>query len=316
MYENKEMRAVMVDCLEQKMTEDERYITIDADLARANGTLPLREKFPDRALNVGIAESNMACVAAGLASYGFKPFIFSFCAFATRRIADQVAISIAYAQQDVKIVGTDPGISAELNGGTHMSVEDVGVMRSIPSMVIFEPVDGDQLAKAMPQIFAHEGPVYIRLFRKAAPKTFFAGDDYKFDLFKADVLKEGTDVTLFASGVEVKEAMEAAEILAKEGVSAEVINVHTIKPVDKETIVASVKKTGCAVSCENHSVMGGLGSAIAECLTKECPVPMEMIGIQDRFSEVGRMPYLLDAFKMGSEYIVQVAKNLVKRKYV
>jgi len=314
MYEKKEMRAVMADCMERKMREDERYIVIDADLARANGTRSLQEKFPDRALNVGIAESNMACVAAGLASYGFQPYIFSFCPFVTRRVCDQIAVSIAYAKQNVKIIGTDPGISAELNGGTHMSVEDVGVMRSIPSMVIFEPVDGDQLAQAMPQIFAYEGPVYVRLFRKEAPKTYFADKNYRFDLLRADTLREGCDVTLFASGIEVKEAMDAAEELQKEGISAEVINVHTIKPIDNQAIVRSVKKTGCAVSCENHNVVGGLGSAIAECLAREYPAPMEYIGIQDHFSEVGRLPYLLDAFKMSAKYIVQAAKDVIARK--
>lgn len=314
MYEKKEMRAVMTDMLAQKMTEDERYMTVDADLARANGTLGLREQFPERALNVGIAEANMACVAAGLASYGFKPFIFSFCAFATRRICDQVAISIAYAQQDVKIVGTDPGISAELNGGTHMSGEDIGVMRSIPSMVIFEPVDGDQLAKALPQIFEYEGPIYIRLFRKVPVQTFFANDDYQFDLFKADTLRAGKDVTLFASGIEVKEAMAAAALLEQKGISAEVVNVHTIKPIDAAMVIQSVQKTGCAVTCENHNVMGGLGSAVSECLMQHSPVPMEFIGMKDRFSEVGKMPYLLDEFQMSAQYIVEAAEKAVARK--
>jgi transketolase len=180
--------------------------------------------------------------------------------------------------------------------------------------VIFEPVDADQLAKAMPAIFAYEGPMYIRLFRKVAPATFFAADDYKFDLFKADVLKKGTDVTLFASGIEVKEAMEAADALAKDGISAEVINVHTIKPLDEETVIKSASKTGCVVSCENHNVLGGLGSAIAECLTKNKPVPVEYIGIQDRFGEVGKLPYLIDEMKMSSKYIVEAAKKVVGRK--
>lgn len=314
MYENKEMRAVFADIMEQKMEEDERYLVIDADLARANGTLPLKEKFPKRALNVGIAEANMACVAAGLASYGFRPYIFSFCPFVTRRICDMATLSIAYARQNVKIIGTDPGISAELNGGTHMSVEDVGVMRSIPTMVIFEPVDADQLAKALPQIMEYEGPVYMRLFRKVAPETLFAQDEYEFDLFKADKLREGSDVSLFASGIEVKEAMEAAHELQKEGIFAEVINVHTIKPLDEKTILESVGKTGAAVSCENHNVVGGLGSAIAECIIKENPVPMEFIGIQDHFSEVGKMPYLMDAFRLSASYIVQAAKKVLERK--
>lgn len=316
MYEAVEMRKVLADWLDEKLSVDERAVVIDADLARANGTLALQEKYPDRALDVGVAESNMASVAAGLASYGFKPFIYTFCPFATRRICDQVTISIVYAKQNVKIVGTDPGLSAAFNGGTHMSLEDVGVMRSIPGMVIFEPVDGDQLAKAMPQIYEYEGTVYIRLFRKVAPATYFAGEDYKFDLFKADMLKEGSDVSIFASGIEVKEAMEAAGQLENEGIKAEVINIHTIKPIDSETIAASVKKTGCAVTCENHNIIGGLGSAVAEVLAAKCPVPVEFIGMKDAFSEVGKMDYVLKKYQMDKESIVKAAKKCIARKQI
>lgn len=305
---------MLAGILEREMDADQALMVLDADLARANGTMELQKKFPDRALDVGIAEANMACIAAGLSSYGFKPFIFSFCPFVTRRICDQAAISIAYAKRNVKIVGTDPGISAELNGGTHMSVEDVGVMRSIPDMVIFEPADGDQLAKAMPQIFVCDGPVYIRLFRKVPTKTYFAGEDYRFDLYKADVLKEGKDVTLFATGIELEQAMEAAELLAAEGIGAEVINVHTIKPLDAATVLSSVKKTGCAVSCENHNVIGGLGSALAEVFSKEYPIPMEYIGIQDHFGEVGRLPFLMEKFGMRAEDIAQAAEKAVLKK--
>jgi transketolase len=313
MYENEEMRVILASNLEKLMETNDKLVVIDADLAGANGTLKIRNKFPERALDVGIAESNMASVAAGLASYGFEPFIFTFCPFATRRICDQVMVSIAYAKQNVKIVGTDPGISAELNGGTHMSMEDIGVMRSIPDMVIFEPVDGDQLAKAIPQIVAHKGPMYIRLFRKVPEKTFFA-DNYDFNLFKADLLSEGSDVSIFASGIEVKEAMEAAEILKAKGISAEVINIHTIKPIDTEAIISSVKKTGCAVTCENHNVIGGLGSAVSETLSKEYPVPIEFIGSQDHFCEVGRMPYLSKKFGMDAESIVNASINSINRK--
>ncbi len=315
MYESVEMRKVMADWLENKMAEDDRTIVIDADLARANGTLELQKKFPDRALDVGIAESNMASVAAGLASYGFKPFIYSFCPFVTRRICDQVTISIVYAKQNVKIVGTDPGIAAAFNGGTHMTQEDVGVMRSIPKMVIFEPVDGDQLVKALPQIYDYEGAVYIRLFRKVPKKTFFADEGYKFDLFKADVMQEGTDVTLFASGIEVKEAMEAAVLLKeRDGINAEVINVHTIKPIDKVTVINSVKKTRCAVSCENHNIVGGLGSAISEVLVQNCPVPMEFVGTVDIFSEVGITDYLIKKYNMDAESIREKAKLAISKK--
>ena len=195
-----------------------------------------------------------------------------------------------------------------------MTQEDIGVMRSIPGMVIYEPVDGAQLAQALPQIFSYDGPVYIRLFRKVPAKTYFEREDYQFELFKADVMREGTDVTLFASGIEVKEAIEAAELLTLEGIQAEVINVHTIKPVDRETVVRSVKKTGCAVSCENHNIIGGLGSAIAEVLVQECPVPMEYIGTRDHFSEVGKTDYLVKKYKMDAISIKEAAITCMAKK--
>ncbi|HHU23297.1 MAG TPA: transketolase family protein [Clostridiales bacterium] len=314
MYEKAEMRTVMARLLKEAIQQDENIILLDADLARANGILPLFEEFPQQTLDVGVAESNMACVAAGLASYGYKPFIFTFAAFASRRICDQVMISIAYARQNVKIVGTDPGIAAELNGGTHMALEDVGVMRSIPSMVIFEPVDCYQLAKAMPQILAYEGPIYIRMFRKVPPATWFAAEDYKFDLFKADLLRSGRDVTLYATGIEVTQAMKAAGVLSQKGIEAEVINIHTIKPIDWHTVAQSAAKTGCGVVCENHNVIGGLGSAVAECLANHHPIPLEFIGAQDHFAEVGKMPYLLEKFQMDAESIVKKAELVLKRK--
>jgi transketolase len=285
---------------------------LDADLARANGTLGLRKKFPDRALDLGLQEQNMASVAAGLASYGFIPFLTSFAVFATRRICDQITISIAYAKRSVKIVGSDPGVTAEMNGGTHMAIEDIGVLRSIPGIVIFEPVDGVQLAKAMPQIAYYDGPVYLRLLRKAAPPVF--SEDYHFDLFKADVLRQGRDVTLFASGIMVTAAIEAAQKLAGKGVSAEVINVHTIKPIDAATVLASVRKTGAAVTCENHNIIGGLGSAVAEVVSEGCPVPLRYVGIHDHFGEVSKMDYLLKKFKMTADDIVEQALGCVAMK--
>lgn len=312
MNSNIEMRQVLADELGKIMDKDERIVVIDSDLARANGTLSLRDKFPERAFDVGIAEQNMAAVAAGMASYGFIPFIGSFTPFATRRICDQITISIAYAKRNVKIIGSDPGISAELNGGTHMSMEDIGVLRSIPTMTIFEPVDEIQLKKALPQIIEHEGPVYIRLFRKAAPIVF--SENYEFNLFKADVIKEGKDVTLFATGIMVKEALEAVEILKEDGIEAEVINIHTIKPIDRETIIASAKKTGAVVTCENHNVVGGLKAAVAEVLIEECPVPLKAIGVQDHFGEVAMMDYLKKKYKMTAQDIAAAAKEVVAKK--
>jgi transketolase len=312
MFENMEMRAVFGAELEKLMAADERIVLVDADLSKANGVAHIRKKFPERAFNVGVAEANMASIAAGLAAYGFIPFITTFTPFATRRICDQVTISIAYAKRNVKIVGADPGVAAEMNGGTHMSFEDVGVMRSIPGMVIFEPVDAVQLAKALPKLIEYDGPVYVRLFRKLSPVVF--SDDYQFDLFKADLLREGRDITLFATGFLVKQALEAAAKLAEQGISAEVINVHTIKPVDVETVVASVRKTGAVVTCENHNVLGGLRSAIAEVTAEHCPVPLKPVGIQDSFGIAGTLAYLTKRFHLTTEQIVAKALECLEMK--
>ncbi len=312
MYENVEMRQVLAEVLDKLMEKNEKIIVIDADLARANGTMALRDKYPERAFDVGIAEQNMAAVAAGMAAYGFIPFIGSFTPFASRRICDQITISIAYAKRNVKIIGSDPGISAELNGGTHMSMEDIGVLRSISGLVIFEPVDAVQFAKALPVIAEYDGPVYIRMFRKASPIIF--KDDYEFDLFKADMMKEGKDVTLFATGIMVDEALKAAEMLKAEGIDAEIINIHTIKPIDREAVVKSAKKTGAVVTCENHNVIGGLKSAVAEVLVDEYPVPVKAIGVQDHFGEVAKMEYLKKKYHMTAEDIVKAAKEAIAMK--
>ena len=255
-----EMRAMYAQCLGELMERDEKLVLLDADLSKACGTFPLRKRFPDRIYDCGVAEQNMISIAAGLASYGYKPWAESFAPFATRRVCDQIAISVCYAKRNVKIVGTDPGIAAELNGGTHMSLEDMGVVRSIPGLVIFEPTDTVQLQAAMPVLHAYEGPVYMRMNRKEFPTVFPEG--YRFDLFKADLLRVGTDVTILAAGLMVSESLQAAETLAAEGISCEVINVHTIKPIDRETILASAKKTGVIVTAENHNIAVAAGARI------------------------------------------------------
>ncbi|MBO7669462.1 MAG: transketolase family protein, partial [Oscillospiraceae bacterium] len=271
----------------------------------------LRKKFPEQSFDCGVAEQNMASIAAGLSSYGFKPWIESFTPFATRRICDQMAISISYAKRNVKIVGTDPGIAAELNGGTHMSMEDIGVVRSIPGMVIFEPVDEVQLRAAMPVLNDYDGPVYIRLFRKEQPVVF--PENYQFDLFKADVMKEGRDLSIFVSGMMTKDVLDAAEELKAEGIDAEVINVHTIKPIDRETVIASARKTGAVLTVENHNVIGGLESAVLEALAEE-KIPVCAVGVQDRFGEVGKLPYLRKAVGLTKENILATAKKAVSLK--
>ena len=306
-----EMRAVYAEFLAKMMEQDKHVCVLDADLAKASGTRALYDRFPSQCFDCGVAEQNMASIAAGLASYGYKPYIESFTPFATRRICDQIAISISYAGSNVKVVGTDPGISAELNGGTHMSMEDIGVLRSIPGVVIFEPVDETQLRAALPVIHEYNGCVYIRLFRKAAPDVF--GEGYKFDLFKADTLREGKDVTIFASGIMVPDAIEAAKTLEEQGICAEVINIHTIKPIDREAVIASARKTGAVVTAENHNVIGGLHSAVLEALAQE-KIPALAVGVPDRFGEVGKMPYLRQVMGLTAENIVETAKKAIKLK--
>lgn len=306
-----EMRAVYAECLAELMTRDRHVCVLDADLAKASGTRALYERFPKQMFDCGVAEQNMASIAAGLSSYGFKPWIESFTPFASRRICDQIAISICYAGRNVKIVGTDPGIAAELNGGTHMSMEDIGVLRSIPTLVIVEPADAVQLRAAMPVLNDYEGAVYLRLFRKELPDLFPA--DYRFELFKADLLREGRDLSLFVSGFLTKDALEAAELLAAEGISVEVINVHTLKPLDRETLLASVRKTGAVLTVENHNVIGGLHSAVLETLAKE-KIPVCAVGVQDRFGEVGKLPYLREAMGLTVENIVRTARETLALK--
>ena len=306
-----EMRAVYAECLAQMMEQDKHVCVLDADLSKASGTRKLYERFPEQMFDCGVAEQNMASIAAGLASYGFKPWIESFTPFATRRICDQITISICYARQNVKIVGTDPGISAELNGGTHMSMEDIGVLRSIPGLVIFEPVDEVQLRAAMPVLAAYEGPVYMRLFRKEQPVIF--PEDCRFELFKADTLREGKDLSIFVSGMVTRDCLDAAELLKEQGIDAEIVNVHTIKPVDRETVLASARKTGAVLTVENHNIIGGLHSAILETLAEE-KLPVCGVGVPDRFGEVGKIPYLRQVMGLTVENIVEKAKKAVSLK--
>ena len=286
-----EVRKVFEATLEKMMRENENIVMLDADLAKAGGTFGLREIFPDRAFDVGIAEANMACVAAGLAAYGFVPFIHSFAPFASRRIFDQIAVSIAY-------------------GGNHMSFEDVAAMRAIPGMLIFEPVDARQMEEAMPAIVEYDGPVYVRMFRKETPDVF-TEPDYKFNLFKADVLREGTDVSIFVTGLLTSDALRAADMLREEGVSAEVINIHTLKPVDRQAVLKSVKKTGRALTVENHSVFGGLHSAVCEILCEEFPVRCAAVAVNDRFGEVGRLNELKRFYGLTDRDIADKAKTLL-----
>lgn len=312
MLKNMLMRDVLVEFLREEMAKNENVVVLDADLSKCSTTICLNDVYPERMLNVGIAEANMAGVAAGLSTYGFIPYITTFGPFATRRIADQLMISICYSKQNVKIVGANPGICAELNGGTHMPLEDIGMLRSIPDIVIYEPTDVIEFNQALPQIQSHYGPVYIRMHRKSPPIVH--KDDLKFDLFKAMVLEKGDDVTIVASGIMVKTALDAREELAKEGISAEVICCPTIKPLDSKTILKSVKKTGAVVTAENHNVMGALTSAVSEVLVENYPAPLRSVGVKEKFGEVGKEAYLRKVFNMEVKDVVKAAKDVIKAK--
>lgn len=307
------MKEVFVDGVAEYMRKDEKIVWLDADLAKCIGSGKLYKEFPNRTFDVGIAEANMAGISAGLSAYGYKPIITSFAPFATRRIADQIMISIAYSGQNVVIVGTDPGICAELNGGTHMPLEDVGTLRSIPNLTIYEPTDIVELEAILPEIMQFKGVTYVRLNRKTPP-IVYEGRETQFGLKKADVMVEGKDVTIVANGIMVSTALEVAEELKKDNIEAEVVCCHTVKPIDVDTIVNSAKKTGAVVTCENHNVMGALRSAVCEILCENYPVPVESIGIKEKFGEVGKMPYLRKQYSMENVDVVNAVKKVIGRK--
>lgn len=308
-----EMRKALGEEMARLMREDKRVCLFNADLANVTGLGGFRELFPDRAYDVGIAEANMTSVAAGMATYGFIPFIVSFAPFVTRRNCDQVMLSVAYAKQNVKIIGTDPGVTAATNGGTHMPFEDLAIMRAIPTMLVIDISDVAELRQCLRAAVEHEGPVYLRMPRKLE-RDVHTAPDYRFELFHADVLRSGTDVTILASGHMLAIALDAAQTLSQQGVQAEVVEVHTLKPLDGETILESVKKTGCAVTVDNHNVIGGLYSAVSELLCLRCPLPVERVGVEDEFGEVGSTPALEQRFGLTAENIVEKSLRAISRK--
>lgn len=312
MTDEREMRQTLAGALVERAKTDDRIVVIEADLMSCHATKVFKQEFPERFVNVGIAEQNMIGIAAGMSTMGKIPFAYSFGPFATRRCYDQIFISVAYARQNVKIVGTDPGVLAEYNGGTHMPFEDMALMRAIPHMVCFEPVDATMLEKAVDQIVDYQGAVYIRLQRKKAEKVF--DDTLNFELGKAIKIKDGKDVTLIASGIMVARAIEAAELLKADGISARVVNIHTWKPIDKDAIIECAKKTGAIVTCENHNVCNGLGSAVAEVVCQNSPVPMRLVGVKDEFGQVGKNAYLSEQYHITTQDIVEAAREVVKNK--
>lgn len=291
--------------------EHEDLIVLDADLAAATKTGTFRKAFPERHWDIGIAEANMAGIAAGLSTCGKVPFISSFAMFAAGRAYEQVRNSIGYPKLNVKIGATHAGISVGEDGASHQCLEDLALMREIPGMVVINPSDDVEAKAAVKAAYEHVGPVYLR-FGRLAVLVINDRPDYKFEIGKGVVLKEGKDVTIFATGLEVNETLEAEKLLAADGIDAEIINIHTIKPLDRELVVASAKKTGKVVTVEEHSVIGGLGSAVAEVLCEEAPTRMLRIGVNDTFGESGPALELLHKYELDAEGIYNKVKAFVK----
>ena len=310
--EAREMRAVFAEVIADMAEKDSRVIYLDCDLMNSIGMAGYWKEHPDRAVNCGIQEANMIGTAAGMSATGLIPFTHTFGTFATRRVMDQIFVSAAYARLNVKIIGSDPGITATLNGGTHMPLEDIGMMRCVPAVTIVEPADSVMLEDMLRQAKDTYGVFYIRLSRKISEKIYKDGST--FEIGKAAKLRDGKDATIFATGICVAEALRAADMLAAEGIDTAVSNMFTIKPVDAEAVIEAAETTGAIVTAENHNIINGLGSAVAEVLAENICCPMERIGAKDRFGEVGDMDYLKKAMGMGAEDIAAAVRSVIERK--
>ena len=291
--------------------EHDNLIVLDADLAAATKTGVFKKAYPDRHIDCGIAECNMMGTAAGLSTTGIVPFASTFAMFAAGRAFEQVRNSIGYPHLNVKIGATHAGISVGEDGATHQCNEDIALMRTIPGMVILNPADDVEAKACVKAAYEYNGPVYLRFGRLAVP-VINDRPDYKFELGKGVVLREGKDVTIVATGLCVSSALEAAEKLAADGIDAKIINIHTIKPLDEELIVAAAKETGKVVTVEEHSVIGGLGSAVCDALAEKCPVPVKKIGVQDVFGESGPAVALLAKYKLDGEGVYEQVKEFCK----
>ncbi len=298
------------NALKELGAEFENLVVLDADLAGATKTGVFQKAFPERHFDCGIAEANMICMAAGLSTTGLVPFASSFAMFAAGRAFEQVRNSIGYPHLNVKIGATHGGISVGEDGASHQCCEDFALMRSIPGMIVICPADDTEAKAAVRAAYHHDGPVYLRFGRLAVP--VFHGEDFKFEIGKGEIFRDGTDVAIIANGLLTYEAIQAGEALAAEGINAMVINMATIKPLDEELVLEAARKCGKVITCEEHSVIGGLGEAVSSLLSEKCPTVVRRIGVNDEFGHSGPAVALLKQFGLSCEHIVEVAKELCK----
>ena len=312
-YNEMEMRAVYGETLNELIDQDKNVMCLEADLSKASGTNPcVLEKHPDNFVNAGVAEANMICIGAGLASEGKIPFCASFTCFASRRVYDQATISVAYANNNVKIVGTAPGITAGPNGGTHMCFQDLAIMRAMPNMHVYSPCDVYELRAMMKNMAASYQPTYMQLIR---PKTGVIFDENAtFTPGKAVTVRSGGDVTIVSTGYMTQFAVKAAADLADKGIEAEVLHCPSVKPFDEQALVASAQKTRAVVTVETQNVIGGLGGAVCEILSQQCPTQVKCLGIPDQFGEVATEEYLFEKHGFGQRHIVEACVKLKEGK--
>jgi transketolase len=291
-------------------------VVLDCQTAMPTAAVSFARAFPERFIDLGIAEQNAVSFAAGLARMGFVPIVPLFACFSARRALDQVTIQVAYADMNVKVCGLYAGLTSPNTGATHQMISDLAVMRSIPNLTVVEPADALEMQQALAAVVAHRGPVYFRMVRGdiGGPCPRVSPEGYEFRLGKAALLREGRDVTLIGSGLMVSRCLQAAEILANEGIAADVVNVSTIKPLDAEMIAARAGRTGAVVTAENHTVLGGLGGAVAEVLGEACPVPLRRVGIRDEFGTSGPLEEIFPQYGLTAEAVCEAARSALKAK--
>ena len=304
-----EMRKVYAGFIAEQIEAGSEIIALEADLMSSMAMDGVQKKYPQQVINCGIMEANVIGTAAGLALTGRKPFVHTFTAFASRRCFDQLFMSLDYQRNNVKVIASDAGVTACHNGGTHMSFEDMGIVRGLANSVVLEVTDAVMFKDLLRQLIALDGFYWVRTIRKQAATIYQPGS--VFTVGKGNVLREGDDITLIANGIMVAEALKAAEALALEGVSAAVIDMFTLKPIDRMLIKHYAGKTGKVVTCENHSIHNGLGSAVAEVLVETCPVPMRRVGVKERYGQVGTQDFLQKEYALTAEAIVKTARELL-----